>query len=147
MKKLTSKQYLIIASLIFGMFFGAGNLIFPPHLGAQAGANLWPAFAGFAVSAIGLPIMGVAAVANAGGLDRLCDLTVAIIAPREARVKRLIRRDGISREYAVSRINAQHDDAWFRRRCGAVLENDGTQDEFHKKCIDFLDAHGIISLA
>ena len=80
------------------------------------------------------------------GLDRLCDLTVAVAAPREARVKRLIRRDGISREYAVSRIDAQHDDAWFRQRCGAVLENDGTQDEFHKKCIDFLDAHGIISL-
>lgn len=33
MKKLTSKQYLIIASLIFGMFFGAGNLIFPVYLG------------------------------------------------------------------------------------------------------------------
>lgn len=81
------------------------------------------------------------------GLDRLCDLTVAVVAPREARVKRLIRRDGISREYAVSRIDAQHDDAWFRRRCGAVLENDGTPEEFHKKCIDFLDAHGIISLA
>ena len=81
------------------------------------------------------------------GLDRLCDLTVAVTAPREARIQRLIRRDGISREYAVSRINAQHDEAWFRRRCGAVLENDGTQDEFHKKCIDFLDAHGIIALA
>ena len=81
------------------------------------------------------------------GLDRLCDLTVAVTAPREARIQRLIRRDGITRDYAVSRIDAQHDDAWFRRRCGAVLENDGTPDEFHKKCIDFLDAHGIISLA
>ena len=39
MKKLTSKQYLIIASLIFGMFFGAGNLIFPVHLGQMAGKN------------------------------------------------------------------------------------------------------------
>ena len=53
------------------MFFGAGNLIFPPHLGAQAGSNFWPAFAGFAVSAIGLPIAGVVAVARAGGFDQL----------------------------------------------------------------------------
>ena len=50
------------------MFFGAGNLIFPPHLGAQAGTSLWPAFAGLAVSAVGLPIAGVVAVARAGGL-------------------------------------------------------------------------------
>lgn len=81
------------------------------------------------------------------GLYQLCDLTVAVTAPREARVKRLMQRDGISREYAVSRIDAQHDDAWFRQRCGAVLENDGTPEEFHKKCIDFLDAHGIMMLA
>ena len=46
---------------LFSMFFGAGNLIFPPFLGAQAGTALWLAFAGFAVSAIGLPIAGVAA--------------------------------------------------------------------------------------
>lgn len=81
------------------------------------------------------------------GLYQLCDLTVAVTAPREARIQRLMRRDGISREYAVSRIDAQHDDAWFRQRCGVVLENDGTTEEFHKKCIDFLDAHGIIALA
>ena len=49
------------------MFFGAGNLIFPPYLGAQAGTNAWLAFAGFAVSAIGLPVVGVIAVARAGG--------------------------------------------------------------------------------
>lgn len=61
----------------FGQFyaifhvFGAGNLIFPPHLGAQAGVNLWPAFAGLAVNAVGLPIAGVVAVARAGGLDKL----------------------------------------------------------------------------
>ena len=48
-----------------------GNLIFPPFLGAQAGTALWLAFVGFAVSAIGLPIAGVAAVARAGGLPAL----------------------------------------------------------------------------
>ena len=57
-KKLTIRQKLLVAGTLFGMFFGAGNLIFPPHLGAQAGTSLWPAFAGLAVSAVGLPIAG-----------------------------------------------------------------------------------------
>ena len=80
------------------------------------------------------------------GLNRLCDLTVAVTAPREARIMRLMRRDGISEAYAESRIDAQHDAHWFMQRCDYVLVNDGMQTEFHKKCIDFLDAHGIIAL-
>lgn len=71
MQKLSGKKRLLVGFTLFSMFFGAGNLIFPPHLGAQAGTNFWPAFAGFAVSAIGLPIAGVVAVAKAGGLDQL----------------------------------------------------------------------------
>lgn len=81
------------------------------------------------------------------GLNRLCDLTVAVTAPRQARIMRLVQRDGISEAYAESRIDAQHDTHWFSRHCDYVLENDGTQADFHKKCIDFLDAHGIIALA
>ena len=64
---LRGKKQLLIGFTLFSMFFGAGNLIFPPYLGAQAGTRLWLAFAGFAVSAIGLPIAGVVAVARAGG--------------------------------------------------------------------------------
>lgn len=71
MQKLHGKKLLLLGFTLFSMFFGAGNLIFPPHLGAQAGANFWPAFAGFAVSAIGFPVAGVVAVARAGGLDQL----------------------------------------------------------------------------
>ena len=71
MQKLSTKKQLLIGFTLFSMFFGAGNLIFPPHLGAQAGVNFWPAFLGLAISAIGLPIAGVVAVARAGGLDRL----------------------------------------------------------------------------
>ena len=56
---------------LFSMFFGAGNLIVPPFLGAQAGVHTWPAMAGFALSAVGLPILGVVAVAKSGGLDAL----------------------------------------------------------------------------
>lgn len=71
MQKLPGKKLLLLGFTLFSMFFGAGNLIFPPHLGAQAGTNFRPAFAGFAVSAIGLPVAGVVAVARAGGLDQL----------------------------------------------------------------------------
>ena len=68
---LRGKKLLLVGFTLFSMFFGAGNLIFPPFLGAQAGTALLLAFVGFAVSAIGLPIAGVAAVARAGGLPAL----------------------------------------------------------------------------
>ena len=70
---LRGKKLLLIGFTLFSMFFGAGNLIFPPYLGAQAGTRLWLAFAGFAVSASGLPITGVVAVARAGGLPQIAE--------------------------------------------------------------------------
>ena len=79
-----------------------------------------------------------------GGLAELCDVTVAVTAPMEDRVHRLIRRDGISEDYARSRISAQHDDAWFREKCGYVLENNSSFDAFATKCVDFLHNIGII---
>ena len=71
MQKLNRRSLLLVGFTLFSMFFGAGNLIFPPYLGAQAGADAWLAFVGFAVSAIGLPVIGVIAVARAGGLSEL----------------------------------------------------------------------------
>ena len=79
-----------------------------------------------------------------GGLAELCDLTVAVTAPVEARVQRLMRRDSISEDYARSRIAAQHDAAWFRERCSCVLENNGTEIQFHENCLAFLQESGII---
>ena len=71
MQKLNRRSLLLVGFTLFSMFFGAGNLIFPPYLGAQAGTVAWLAFVGFAVSAIGLPVIGVIAVARAGGLSEL----------------------------------------------------------------------------
>ncbi|MEG0310155.1 MAG: branched-chain amino acid transport system II carrier protein [Eubacterium sp.] len=71
MKNLSKKNTVLIGLTLFSMFFGAGNLIFPPFLGAQAGNMAWISFAGFAISAIGLPILGVTAVAKSGGLKTL----------------------------------------------------------------------------
>ena len=78
------------------------------------------------------------------GLAELCDVTVAVTAPREDRVLRLMARDGISRAYAESRIDAQHGDAWFRQRCRHILENNDTQIHFQEKCIAFLQNLGIM---
>ena len=61
-RKLTTKETILVASTLFGMFFGAGNLIFPVHLGQMAGSNVWPATLGFIVTAVGIPILGVAAI-------------------------------------------------------------------------------------
>ena len=58
-KHLTFKQKILVAGTLFGMFFGAGNLIFPVHLGQLAGRNVLPAMIGFTITAVGIPIMGV----------------------------------------------------------------------------------------
>lgn len=62
-RKLTWKDYLVVASLLFGLFFGAGNLIFPLHLGQLAGANWGTASVGFLITGVLLPLLSVLAVA------------------------------------------------------------------------------------
>ena len=79
-----------------------------------------------------------------GGLAELCHVTVAVTAPTELRIQRLMARDSISEEYARSRIAAQHDAAWFAERCSYVLENNGTIDAFATKCLAFFRQIGII---
>ena len=61
-RKLNTKETIIIASTLFGMFFGAGNLIFPVSMGQQAGSNVIPAIIGFIITGVGFPILGVAAI-------------------------------------------------------------------------------------
>lgn len=69
--KRTAHHRLLIILTVFSLFFGAGNLIFPPFLAAQAGQNTWPAMAGFCLTAIGFPVLGIMAVTRAGDLHRL----------------------------------------------------------------------------
>ena len=78
------------------------------------------------------------------GLAELCDTTVAVTAPVEVRVQRLVQRDQISEDYARSRIAAQHEDDWFRQRCDHILVNDSTQPQFQEKCVAFLRNLGIM---
>lgn len=71
MNTLPSKELLFIVFMLFSMFFGAGNLIFPAFLGNAAGAEMWISLGGFIITAVGLPILGVIAVGKAGSLNTL----------------------------------------------------------------------------
>ena len=72
-----------------------------------------------------------------GGLSELCDCTVAITAPEEMQISRLMVRDNISREYALARIRAQKRPEDFAALCDFVLENSGTEEEFQAQCLAF----------
>ncbi|GLB47371.1 branched-chain amino acid transport system carrier protein [Philodulcilactobacillus myokoensis] len=61
-KPLSVKQYAIVSSLLFGLFFGAGNLIFPVHLGQLSGAHWVVAMLGFLCTAVALPLLSVLAI-------------------------------------------------------------------------------------
>ena len=79
-----------------------------------------------------------------GDLAALCDVTVAVTAPLEDRVARLMARDGITEEYARQRIAAQRSDAEFSALCSHTLENNGDICAFRAKCLAFLINLGII---
>ncbi len=70
------------------------------------------------------------------GLGRLCNLTVAVIAPEAERIKRLMAREGISEDYARLRISAQKSDEWYRERCDVALVNSGGREEFKRLCLE-----------
>ena len=78
------------------------------------------------------------------GLDALCKLTVAVTAPVDARIARLMVRDSITREYAAARIQAQPSNEDFAQRCDYCLENDSTAENFREKCIAFFAGMGIM---
>ncbi len=73
-KRLSLKESILVGSMLFGMFFGAGNLIFPVHMGQLAGTNVWPAIIGFIVTGVGLPLLGVACL-GISKKDSLFELT------------------------------------------------------------------------
>ena len=70
---LSKKELVFIASMLFGLFFGAGNLIFPIYMGQMAGRHMWQATIGFLIAGVGLPLLGVAAmgISRSNGLIEL----------------------------------------------------------------------------
>ena len=71
MMKLSKKNLLVVSVMLFALFFGAGNLIFPPFLGQNAGNKTLPAMIGFLATAVVLPVLGVVVVARFDGLEKL----------------------------------------------------------------------------
>ena len=71
--RLTFSQQFFIATMLFGLFFGAGNLIFPIFLGSPAGRNVWPAIVGLLITGVGIPLLGVAAqgISRSNGLQEM----------------------------------------------------------------------------
>lgn len=70
-QKISNKEIITIGLMLFALFFGAGNMIFPPFLGQQAGTNVWISILGFLITGVGLPLMGVIAIARVGDLQTL----------------------------------------------------------------------------
>lgn len=78
------------------------------------------------------------------GLDKLCDVTVAVTAPTELRVQRLMARDSISESYARSRIAAQPSNEQFSALCDHTLENSSESHAFRANCLAFFRKIGIM---
>ena len=92
----------------------------------------------------GIPVAIDAIGLFEGGLAEACDVTVAVTAPEEDRIKRLTARDDLTREQALERMNAQKPESYFRKNCDFVLENTGTQADFQEKCLAFFKNQSII---
>ena len=111
------------------------NAITHPRVKAAVLAMLPPTPSLVAIDAVGL---------FEGGLAELCDITVAITAPEDVRIQRLMEREGITREYALSRIAAQKTCEEFSKMCDYTLENDGTYQDFQRKCLAFFASPDIM---
>lgn len=68
------KETWFVGLMLFALFFGAGNLIYPPFLGMEAGTSFWVAISGFIITGVGLPILAIVAIANVtGGAEGLAN--------------------------------------------------------------------------
>ena len=74
------------------------------------------------------------------GLGAICDVTIAVIAPEEVRVRRIMARAGITEDYARARVRSQRDAEAFRADCSAVFENNyPTSAQAEQAAAEFLD--------
>lgn len=73
------------------------------------------------------------------GVSELCHVTVAVTAPADIRVARLMAREGVSEDYARARIAAQQPDSFYEENCTYVLVNDGGVEEFRRKAQKLFD--------
>jgi len=81
------------------------------------------------------------------GLDKICDLVIGVVAPREVRMERIMKRDNITREQALSRINAQPDEQFYYDHCDYIINNSKNDGTILSKTVSFYDklTSGLIS--
>lgn len=68
------------------------------------------------------------------GLGARCKAVIGVVAEKTTRIERIMKRDGISYEYALMRVAAQYPNEYFEEKCGYVLHNDGSKADFRKQC-------------
>lgn len=87
MKTFRIRDIVILGFMNFALFVGAGNIIFPPFIGLQAGTSVWPAAIGFLLTGVGLPVITAVAMAKAGGsmsaitqpVGKICGILLTVI--------------------------------------------------------------------
>lgn len=98
------------------------------RVGLELGRRLWLA------KKEGIQAAAIDAIALfESGAAELCRTTVAVTAPEEIRVRRIMVRENISEEYARARVAAQKPSQWFEERCDCVLRNDGGREELKER--------------
>jgi len=104
------------------------NAITHRHIAAQLDRMIAQA------KAEGRPAIALDAIALLeSGVGARCDVTVAVTAPEDVRVRRIVAREGIPEEYAQARAAAQKPSSWFEERCTYTLRNDGNREEFEAR--------------
>lgn len=61
-------------------------------------------------------------------LDKLCDYTIGVIAPKTEKIKRICKRDNLSEEKALQRLNSQPNDEFFTKNCDRVINNENKEE-------------------
>ena len=77
------------------------------------------------------------------GADRECDFVIGVLADRDHRLRRIMRRDHIDEAAAAARLNAQKDDDFYRARCDLILENNGDESIVAAEVRAFLIRSGV----
>ncbi len=72
------------------------------------------------------------------GADKLCDITVSVTADKNIRLKRIIDRDGISKELAEKRFSSQHSEEFFEEKCDYVIRNNGSPENAEKEALEII---------
>lgn len=72
------------------------------------------------------------------GINKICNKTIAVLADKDVRLKRIIARDNLTLKEAETRINAGKDEQFYRKRADYVLQNNGDENAFFKRFSDIL---------